>query len=78
MISSVAGAVISLLLLVISVFLKRLLMKFDEMNTILGDVVTKSAIQTTSCKFTHVGIDARLNSHSSEIKEIKEQLKTKK
>lgn len=74
----IAGSVISLLLLIIAYFLNRLLVKFDNMNMILEDVVLKTAIQNTTCVMSHKGVDARLNAHSEKIKEIENKLNSRK
>lgn len=72
---TVAGSFISILLVVIAYFLKRLLVKFDQMNLTLSDVVTKLAVQGTSCRLTHEAVNERLKIHSDNIKEINNILK---
>ena len=74
----IAWGVISLLLGIIAVFLKRLLVKFDKMNETLQDVVLKNALQGTTCTLNHKGVDARLNAHSEKIKEIENKLNSRK
>ena len=73
-----AWVIITLLLGVIAVFLKRLLIRFDIMNETLQDVVLKNALQGTTCILNHKGVDARLNAHSEKIKEIENRLNNRK
>ncbi len=71
---SSAGAILILMLGIIGVFLKRLLIKFDEMANTIESILNRLAASssnfrnlTDNCKDKHELINTRLNEHSKRI-----------
>jgi hypothetical protein len=71
---SCAGTILIIMLGIIGVFLKRLLLKFDEMANTIENILNRLAASssnfrnlTDNCKDKHEIINTRLNEHSKRI-----------
>ena len=70
----IAGAFISILLLIISFFLKRLLIKLDNMNDTMSGIVRTTAVQGGECRLIHLNIDKTLDEHNLKIQQNTEHI----
>lgn len=58
------------LLTIISIYLKSLVKKLENLNDTVSEVVTTNKVQGATCELKHSGVNARLDSHSDKIKEL--------
>ncbi len=67
--------VLSVMLIVVSVLLTKLINKIGALNNAVILLTKTNAVQTVACKMTHEGVKARLDAHASDIKDLKTDLK---
>ena len=73
-IKNIDSWVLSVMLIIISVLLTKLINKIEKLNTAVVGLTKTNAVQSVSCRMTHEGVKARLDAHASDIKDIKKTL----